>query len=358
MTVVQWFIVPNLDGPISGGTHYNRMLIAALKCAQGSCDVLPLDQAAAVLANAAAEDCFWIDSLYLDELPSLAGLARPGARLGMIVHYLPSLISVGEGLGPSDLTPGEAAALRIAAMFLVPSPFMCEIVRRLTRRVRPILHVEPGRSATASSSLPEPPPMRAVVVANLVPGKGIEGFLRSLAEQIRETDTLQLEVIGGATQDPPCAERCHALGGDPRLRGRVRFWGELSPDETLRKMAASNLLISSSHMESYGMALVEARAVGLPILAQRGGHVAAVVGRDSGGELLATVADLAGACLMLCRDPTEHRRRMELARVRVLPARPWSVVAREFSMQVADLDQSTGRVQRPTSKGEGARDGG
>ena len=229
---MQWFIVPNLDGPISGGTHYNRMLIGALRTARIQCEVRSLDRAESVLTEAVAGDSIWVDSLHLDELPRLARAARPGTRLGMIAHYLPSLVSLGEGLGPEHLTPAEAAALKTAAMFLVSSPFMRGILRRLTDAGRPILHVEPGRSLAVPSTLPEPPPVRAVMVANLVPGKGIEAFLRSLTAKIQGTDKLYLDVVGGTAHDPPYAERCRAAASDPRIRGCVLFLGELPHEVT------------------------------------------------------------------------------------------------------------------------------
>ena len=353
---MQWFIVPNLDCPISGGTHYNRMLIGALRTARIQCEVRSLDRAESVLTEAVAGDSIWVDSLHLDELPRLARAARPGTRLGMIAHYLPSLVSLGEGLGPEHLTPAEAAALKTAAMFLVSSPFMRGILRRLTGAGRPILHVEPGRSLAVPSTLPEPPPVRAVMVANLVPGKGIEAFLRSLTAKIQGTDKLYLDVVGGTAHDPPYAERCRAAASDPRIRGCVRFLGELPHEKSLGKMAASNLLISASQMESYGMALAEARAIGIPILALRGGHVASLVGQDSGGELLATTDDLVGACLMLCRNRAEHRRRMERARIRTLPVRPWSLAASEFRTQLVDLERT--RWQDRIPEAERVHDGG
>jgi glycosyltransferase involved in cell wall biosynthesis len=336
---MQWFIVPRLDGAISGGTLYNRLLIAGLKDSGCACDVLPIDQAKAVLAKAHGNDGFWVDSLYLDRLPLLARAARPGTRLGLIVHYLPSLISRGEGIGAADLTPTEAAALRTAAMFLVPSPFMGGIVRRLVGSARPVLQIESGRPLAALVSLPGPP-LRTLMVANLVAGKGVERFLPSLAEQIREADDLCVSIVGGSEHDPAHAERCHDRQKDPRLRGRVRFLGELPHHETLQEMAASNLLVSCSHMESYGMALMEARVLGVPILAQDGGHVAAMVERDSGGELFADTDDLVATMLRLGRDPVEHLRRMKLARAGAWPARPWSAAAREFILLVQDLGTS------------------
>jgi glycosyltransferase involved in cell wall biosynthesis len=349
---MQWFIVPSLDGPVSGGTLYNRLLTTALKDAGCACEVLPIEGATAVSAQAAAGDDLWVDSLYLDHLPRLARATRSGARLGLIVHYLPSLISHGENISQSDLTSVEVAALHTASMFLVPSTFMRGLVCRLTGDVRPVLQVEPGRPLGAVSSLPEPP-ARALVVANLVPGKGVAPFLASLAEQIRETDALQVSMVGGAGHDPAYAEHCHAIARDPRLRGRACFLGELPHDETLRTLASSNLLVSCSHMESYGMALMEARVLGVPILAKRGGHVAAMVGRDAGGEVFADATDLVASLLRICRDPGDHRRRMELARARALPARPWSAAALEFVAHVANSGRAGWREAMAVSQQEG-----
>ncbi len=350
---MQWFIVPNLDGPVSGGTLYNRRMIAGLKEVGCACDVLPIERAPTVLAQTGDGEGdgvdVWVDSLYLDHLPRLARAARSGTRLGLIVHYLPSLISNGEGLAPSDLTRIEVEALQTATMFLVPSAFMGGMVRRLTDDARPVLQVEPGRPPGESSSLPDPP-VRALMVANLVPGKGVARFLSCLAEQIRESDGLQVSIVGGAGQDPAYAESCHTLGQDPRLRGQACFLGELPHDETLRQMASSNLLVSCSRMESYGMALMEARVLGVPILAKRGGHVAAMVDQDAGGELFADTTDLVASLLRICRDPADHRRRMAVARTRALPARPWSAAALEFVSQVAGSSKPGGQAAMKEAK--------
>ena len=348
---MQYFIIPDLDGPMSGGTLYNRLLIAALRKTACACEVLPIARAAMALARATGTGSYWVDSLYLDQLPHLAKVARPGTRLGLIVHYLPSLISHGEGIGPEDLTVPEMAALRTAMMFLVPSSFMRGILLRLVGPVRPVLQVEPGRPLPPSS-FPPNPPVRAIVVANLVVGKGVERFLASLTEQIGEMDGLHVNIVGGGP-DPACAERCQALARNPRLRSRVRFWGEQSPEQTLRVMAASNVLVSCSAMESYGMALMEARVLGIPILAQRGGHVAAMVGPDSGGELFGNAAELVATLVGIARDSAAHCRRMELARARALSARPWSEAACEFVSQVAKLDKNAWPDQGEPSTHEG-----
>jgi hypothetical protein len=148
-----------------------------------------------------------------------------------------------------------------------------------------------------------------------------------------------------------CAAACLALGQDPRLLGRVRFVGERTPGETMGHLAASNLFVSASVMESYGMALAEARTLGLAIVARAGGNVAALVPDNCGGELVESPSQLAAAFLRLCRDAGEHRRRLELARATALPPRPWSEVEME-------LKARTARLRAGARCGAGLRDGG
>jgi len=330
---VHGFIVPRLDGPISGGTLYNRMLLAALMELGQPCEVLLADQAARKLAKSVVEDAFWVDSLYLDHLPEWAAATRPGTGLGLIVHYLPTLVSLGEEIGPADVTASEMAALQVATRFLVPSPWMRELLKRLVGSSRPILVVEPGRPAAVALRVPEPP-VRAVMVANLVEGKGVELFLSALAEQVHDTDELRIDIVGGDNHAPAYAERCRSLANQPRLRHRVQFLGERTHAQTLEVIAESNPLVSCSRMESYGMALMEARVLGIPILATRGGNVAAMVEPESGGELFTGTADLVARLLRLTRDHVEFGRRMSLARKHAWEPRPWSEAAREYVSQM------------------------
>jgi glycosyltransferase involved in cell wall biosynthesis len=334
---MDWFIVPDLDGPISGGTLYDRLLIASANDAGCPSMDVPVDWARAVVAGASAVDRVWVDSLYLEEFPALVRVAGRRLRVALLAHYLPSLVSRGDGLGASDLSQIEVAALAAASLVLVPSPFMRGMVERLAGADRTILCLEPGRVTKGRTVLPAPP-VQAVMVANLVPGKGVAPFLACLAEQILPSDHFHLTIVGGASFDRACAQICFELGDEPRLRGRVRFVGQQTPAATLRHMSASNLFVSASVMESFGMALAEARTLGLPIVASAGGNVAALVSAGCGGELVTNPSQLAAASLRLGRDAGEHRRRLALASATALAPRPWSEVGREFRVKMARLD--------------------
>ena len=348
----QCFVVPDLSGPVTGGTLFNRMLIGALKRMGWTCSVATPAEALEMLSSADGVDDVWIDTLYLDDFARLAARAAAGIRVGLLVHYLPSLVRFGDELRADELSSTEAQALASADLFLVPSAFMREMLGRLTGTRLPILCVEPGNLAQKGDVIAGPP-VRAALVANLVPGKGIEPFLASLAGKIRHRNIFHLSIVGGASLDPKYADRCMALGQDSRLRGRVRFLGGLSPLETVRLMADCNLVLSTSTMEAYGMAIAEARTLGLPVVARAGGNIARLVEASSGGEVVASADELAEAFLVVCRDAHEHARRLDQARANALSPRSWTDAALDFETQVLAPSLSSSRAQ---ARHEGAHE--
>lgn len=325
-----WFVVPNVQGTITGGTLYNRELIAKLELAGFPVGVLDLNSACAALAEGRT-GFFWLDTLYLAELAKLRSASTLGQPIGLILHYLPALVRVGSQISRADLSAEEALALDEVAAFLAPSPFMRATALRLAASPRPVLVVEPGRYATRTRKPHSPAGVQAILVANLVPGKGVLPFLLALAKQLAASDELRLTVVGSASIDPDYALACHAaVGSEPALRQRVTFEGALPPEEVVARIARSNLMISASFMEAYGMALAEARTLGIPIVARDGGNVAAHVRATAGGELVQTEQELARACIELCRNALEHHARFALALQHALEPRPWSDAARDF----------------------------
>jgi glycosyltransferase involved in cell wall biosynthesis len=280
----------------------------------------------------------WIDSLYLDALPELARAKSAGQRVGLLLHYLPSLLRVGDELGRDDLGDGERAALDLSDAFLVTSPFAAALLRRLGAGPRPILCVEPGRFANGLGELvPATPGTQAALVGNLAANKGVAPFLQALGQELAPGDRFALEIIGGDA-DSAYAATCRDIARQHELlAARVRFAGALSPEEVPERLRRKNLLISASVSEAYGMALAEGRTVGLPILARRGGNVENLVHSSAGGELVADEHELARAAIRLARDAEEHARRSALARREALAPRSWWAAAHDFMAQLAEL---------------------
>jgi glycosyltransferase involved in cell wall biosynthesis len=249
----------------------------------------------------------------------------------LLAHWLPSLVTSGGAPPAGALSPAEAAALAEADAIVAPSAFMAKTAAELGAE-GPASVVEPGLELAPVPVRTESDVLRAIVVANVVPGKGVLGLVEALAPGMRAGAPMVLTIVGSLAHDPAYAASCRA-----RAEGvaAMRFVGERPHAETLAMIAASDLLVSASRMESYGMALAEARALGVPIVARAGGNAASHVDERAGGRLVADDAALAAECLLLARDRAERARRAAAARQgRPAVARSWDAAADDFIARV------------------------
>jgi glycosyltransferase involved in cell wall biosynthesis len=335
------FVVPDpaSAAPISGGNLYNLRLLAALR--EAGADPQVVDRTGAEAAVRARAASVFVDSLYLDDLPHLRRLAPASSHVFLVAHYLPTLVARGEPPQLAELSSAEREALAAADGFVAPSEFMAAVLGALGAPPRPVGVVAPGmdpalalartrrQQAEPQHSVPRTP-LEAIVVANLVPGKGLQRLFAALAPHLAAGAPLRLTVIGSATMDVEYAAACRAcVAGDPALARAVRFVGTLSHAETLARVAQSDLFVSASRMESFGLALAEARALGVPIVARDGGNVAVHVSPEAGGVLCADDAALAAVCARLAREPAELARAAAAAGAARGPVRTWAEAARD-----------------------------
>lgn len=328
------FVVPDRSGHPSGGTRYNAALIREIE-ARGV-PVAALEPAAFELQGGALGDWVWVDSLYLDRVPSLAARARSlgKARVGLLLHYLPSRLEAGR----EQLWEVEAAALTACDAVAVTSEYMSALLAQTGFGSKPCAVIEPGCAFEMDRAPPEVSPLRALMVAHLVDNKGILDFLQALSRPLLRGDELRLEIAGSADVEPGYAQRCRELvERTPTLEQCVRFLGIVGGSELRRLYARSNAFVSASRTESYGMALAEARTMGLPLLAVQGGNVSAHVSSHSGGRLCSDIGELAQAVVQLSRSAEARASKLALARGAAPPPRPWARVAEEFLSRVQSL---------------------
>ena len=126
-----------------------------------------------------------------------------------------------------------------------------------------------------------------VTVARLVPYKGIDRGLRALAALGRERPDLGYLVVGSG----PDRARLEALAGALGLADRVRFLGRVPAADlpALYRAAVLYLGLSRSsgvEIEGFGIALADAAASGLAVVAGRGGGTADAVADGVTGLLV------------------------------------------------------------------------
>jgi glycosyltransferase involved in cell wall biosynthesis len=150
-----------------------------------------------------------------------------------------------------------------------------------------------------------PPEMTVVgTVGRLTPVKGQEVLIRAASELIRHGEKIFLVLLGDGELRQDLEQLTIHLG----IAEHVRFLG-WRPD-VARVMAACDIFCLPSRNEGMGKVLVEAMAMGKPIIASSIGGIPDIV-RSGENGILVPVGDAAAwaeAIARLCRDPEERRR--------------------------------------------------
>lgn len=162
-----------------------------------------------------------------------------------------------------------------------------------------------------------------VSVMRLMPRKRPLPLLR-IFEQVRRVtgrDDVRLVVVG----DGPLRSRLERRVQRRGLAGHVRITGRLTPAQVRDELAAASVYVAPTPMESFGLAALEARCVGLPVVASRRSGVAEFVRDRVDGLLVEGDAQLTAALADLVCDEA-LRERLAAHNRAVTPPFDWSDV--------------------------------
>jgi glycosyltransferase involved in cell wall biosynthesis len=247
-------------------------------------------------------------------LPAPAGPGRPGLRA--LVAY--------RGL--------DALLARRADAVVTPSEAMADALVARVGYARGRLTVVPN-----GISVPSSPIARGEAVGTLSvlePVKGLDVFVEAAALLAPGRPALAFAVFGEGTLDAELRERARRLGMD----GCITFFGHVPADQALERLA---VLALPSFMENAPLALLEAMAAGVPVVASRVGGIPETA--PEGTALLVEPGDpaaLAEAIARLLDDP-------ELASRQSAAARAYVQRERSEAEMVRRLLEVYERVRRP-----------
>jgi glycosyltransferase involved in cell wall biosynthesis len=170
--------------------------------------------------------------------------------------------------------------VRQANKVIVPSQYLANWVVKWgvpTEKIAVIYNAVEIPNGVEPLSIPLKTPVKAVTVGRLVPWKQVDGLI----EALNEISELGLVVVGDGPERP-CLER---IAQELGVSGRVYFAGQRSKKETLSLMAACDLFVLNSTYEGLPHTVLEAMALGLPVIATAVGGTPEVV-RDGETGLL------------------------------------------------------------------------
>jgi len=230
-------------------------------------------------------------------------------RSGRYEGTLDQFQSVG-GVRTRLLRTTRDAALRGARHVFCPSAYL--------RGVALGWRLDPARVSVLSNPAPPMPPLPSHEelrrelrldgqVLAFAGRLGPQKALRIALEAVAAVQEVTLVLAGDGPDRAALEARASELG----LEGRARFVGSLSREQVLRLFRAADASVLSSAWENFPHTVVEALAVGCPVIATAVGGVPEVV-RDSENGLLVPPNDVSALAAAIRRffEDDELRRRL------------------------------------------------
>lgn len=164
------------------------------------------------------------------------------------------------------------------------------------------------------------PPVRFVTAMRLAPRKRAVPLLRMFAAARRAVAPLpiRLAIAGDGPQRKRLAAYCEEHG----LAAEVELLGRLTRPQLRDVYVASHVFVQPSVMESFGLAALEARATGLPVIARRESGLTEFVTDGVQGLLAADDTGMAAAMARIASD-AGLRRTITTHNSRVEPRQTW-----------------------------------
>jgi glycosyltransferase involved in cell wall biosynthesis len=230
-------------------------------------------------------------------------------RRGLVTGDVDAFQAGGGGPAAAVLRAARDFELRHAAHVFCPSLYLCELAISWD--------VDPSRVSVLPNPAPTVPdlPPREELKQSL----GLNGATLAFAgrltaqkslgralEAVASADGVSLLVAGEGPDRSALETQARALG----IADRVRFLGPQPRHRVVELFHAADATILSSSWENFPHTVVEALAVGTPVLAMEAGGVAEVV-RDGVNGLLVPAGDtpaLAGAVRRYFADPALRER--------------------------------------------------
>ncbi len=231
--------------------------------------------------------------------------ARPVACELVAIIHLPLAAEIGLSQDvAARLDVSERRAIAAASLIIVTGKATAEALTRSGVAPNLIAIVEPGTDRAPVARGSRGGPVHLLCAATLNPGKGHDILFRALAAVAR--DNWRLTCAGSLDRHPPTVLRLRATLRELGLEDRVSLVGDLDAAALAACYDDADVFVLATLRETYGMAVAEALARGLPVVSTSTGAIPELVGNDAG--LIVPTGDTKALTAALSQVLDDHSR--------------------------------------------------
>lgn len=353
MVAVHLVVPDSIDDPTrpSGGNTYDRRVREGLTALGWSIhehvvpgswpipDAAARAGLAAVIAGIGDGSVLLVDGVIASTVPETLVPEGRRLRLVVLVHMPVGDTSPQDGL--VDAGAREQAVLAAASAIVTTSAWTRRwLLDRYALRSDRVYVAEPGVDAAALAT-GSATGGELLCVAAVTPNKGHDVLLAALATVMDLP--WRCVCVGSVNLDPGFVGRLNRQARAHGIDDRLGFAGARTGPDLDSHYADADLLVLASRAETYGMAVTEALARGLPVVATAVGGLPDALGRAADGSrpgMLVPPGDSAAFAAALRRWLTDTELRWRLrsaARERRVMLSGWSTTSLRISRILADL---------------------
>lgn len=118
---------------------------------------------------------------------------------------------------------------------------------------------------------------RFITLSGLTPNKGMDVLLRAFA-QVSKRDAVELRIGGDGPERLALERMARSLG----IEHQVQFLGYLSREEVMKELSISDACVVASQYETFSIPVIEAHALGMPVVSTRCGGPEELIDESNG----------------------------------------------------------------------------
>lgn len=168
-------------------------------------------------------------------------------------------------------------------------------------------------------------------LGRITPKKKVHEIMEALALLARQQPSLHLVIVGGKDGEPDYVRTLHRLAEEMGVTDKISWTGHLNEIDKPAAFAAADIFLHASSSEGMAMAILEAMAHGMPVIATRGCYMNAAAAADALVECEQGAVNVSQAIEKLLSDRPRRERLGKAGRDYVARVHNWDAIARSLS---------------------------